>query len=206
MVGLLDKNAMPDAGGSSIQKPTSTLERKVLDRIEGANATSVLLAELFRELRGLRPQDFFECALFSEEKPYGRKLLYRSPHLEILIMGFLPGRECPPHDHGRAEGLVFVCFGEVVHRIFRRVLCGLKLANETRESTGSTFAAPVNCVHSMGNASRTEPLITLHAYWPPIDNMSIFDLQSGCVHTVNDEAGAWLPVDPPSLLRTRPLS
>src|SRR5690349_15594909 len=121
-------------------------------------------------LRFLQSVPFFSDVLiasaeFSDERPYGRRLLISVPTVEVLLMGFHPGRECPPHDHGHADGLVLVCNGTARHKVYQREANCLPLISETSEVAGSILDAPVDCVHSMGNASQKEPLITLHVYW-----------------------------------------
>lgn len=182
-----------------------TLEQTIIDRFEHAQINRNVVTALFDEIKSLNLQDFFDCALFSVEKPYGRKLLFYSPDVEVLIMGFLPERECPPHDHGKADGLVLVCYGEARHKVFTRHHNSLQLVLDTRELQGYILDAPIDCVHGMGNSSTHKPLITLHVYWPPIEQMSVFDLDQKRIYIVNDKAGAWLPIAPETLLETHEL-
>lgn len=161
------------------------------------------VSEFLRSLSSVVLQEVITKATFpADERPYGRNLVYRSLSAEVLAMGWGIGRECPPHDHGRAEGLVLVCQGVARHKIFRS---DLTLISDTLEPTGSTLGAPHNCIHAMGSAASGEPLITLHVYWPPIDRMAIFDTDRGLVYIVSDRAGAWLPPDPATLIETRVL-
>lgn len=139
-------------------------------------------------------------AEFSRIRPYGRRVLLSTSNFEVLLMTFSPGRECPPHDHGASEGLMLVCLGVAEHRIYRREAGNLKLVQATRKPAESILEAPVGCIHAMGNGSTTERLVTLHVYWPLIQQMSIFDVLKRKVYVVNEEAGAWLPPDPATLL------
>lgn len=185
------------------------MQTKIADtisRIEPATVNHEVVLALFEEMKALDPRDFTDVALFSQDRPYGRRKLYCSPNVEVLLMGFLPGRECPPHDHGEADGLVLVCHGEAEHKIYRLGDAGLSVFRQTREPAGSVLRAPLECVHSMGNGSQSELLITLHVYWPPIRKMSVFDVDARRVYVVNEAAGAWLPVDPTTLIDTYELS
>lgn len=184
-------------------KTIEGLEKLISDTFANKPFSRESVMSLFDVIKKLPPQDLFDCALFSNDRPYGRKLLFHSPEGEVLIMGFLPGRECPPHDHDHADGLVLVCHGSARHRVFRRGENELQLVAETIENTYQVLDAPVDCVHSMGNASGSEPLVTLHVYWPPICQMALFDMENKQIHLVNDKAGAWLPVDPGTLIETR---
>lgn len=148
---------------------------------------------------GSESRRFVEAAEFSDSRPYGRRLLLKTSVIEVLVMGFRPGRVCPPHDHGGSDGLVLVCSGTAEHLIYRRFGSGLALWSQTLETKGSILDAPVDCVHAMGSHGE-EPLVTLHVYWPPIDHMTIFDLDNRKVWEVNDQAGAWLPVAPGTLI------
>lgn len=147
---------------------------------------------------------FVEAAEFSDSRPYGRRLLLKTAVLEVLVMGFYAGRNCPPHDHGGSDGLVLVCGGAAEHQIYLRDQGRLILAESIVEPAGKIIAAPVDCIHAMGN-SGPEPLVTLHVYWPPIEHMTIFDLESSKVYEVSSKAGAWLPVDPETVMEVHPL-
>ena len=181
----------------------ANLESLVSEHFANASVNRDTVMALFEKLKAQPPQLFLENAVFSTERPYGRKLLFHSREVEVLIMGFLPDRECPPHDHGDADGLVLVCHGTARHKLFRRELNELQLVSETEEPANQVLDAPVDCVHSMGNASQIEELVTLHVYWPPICQMSVFDVAHKQIYLVNGKAGAWLPVDPSTLIETQ---
>lgn len=153
---------------------------------------------LLSDLR-LKVHCFTEAAEFSDVRPYGRRLLLQTPAVEVLVMGFRAGRECPPHDHGGSDGLVLVCAGTAEHCLYRCEAAELKLLERTREPVGSILDAPVDCIHAMGNPG-PESLVTLHVYWPPIERMIVFDIESRKIYEVNGKAGAWLPVAPDTLI------
>lgn len=147
---------------------------------------------------------FSAAAVFSDDRPYGRRLILETSDVEVLIMGFLGGRRCPPHDHGRADGMLLVCAGTVEHQFYRPVPGGLEARDITCDAAGSILTAPADHVHAMGNPHE-ELLVTLHVYWPPIDRMTIYDLDAGRVLEVDSGAGAWLPADPRHLLSSTDL-
>lgn len=104
---------------------------------------------------------FVEAAEFSNLRPYGRRLVLYTATVEALVMGFQPLHECPPHDHGGADGLVLVCNGTAEHRIYRREGANLRLVERTLNPAGSILDVPVDCVHAMRNPG-PEPLVTAH--------------------------------------------
>lgn len=165
--------------------------------------TKSSMQALLRDVRS-DVASFVQAAEFSDVSPYGRRLLIQTSTIEALVMGFYPWRECAAHDHGGSDGLVLVCSGTAEHRIYHREGGNLTPVERTLESAGSILDAPVDCVHSMGNPG-PGLLVTLHLYWPPISQMTLFDLKERVVYQVNGTAGAWLPVAAETLISCIPI-
>jgi len=161
------------------------------------------VANILRKLH-VPERDLLDQAEFSDDRPYGRRLIIRTRTIEVLLMGFREGSECPPHDHGGSIGLVYVCVGTAEHSIFQWKNGGLLRTEQRLSGAGGILDAPADCVHAMRNPG-PGALVTLHVYWPPIQKMSIFDLQQRMRYAVNDKAGAWLPVVPETVLSSRSL-
>src|SRR5262245_57758526 len=51
--------------------------------------------------------------------PYGRQQIYRSEHVEILVMNWAENRECAPHDHGQSWGWVVIFEGIATHSVYK---------------------------------------------------------------------------------------
>lgn len=138
--------------------------------------------------------------------PYGRKLLYQSSEVEVLVMNWATDRECSPHDHGQSFGWVMVVSGTAVHRLFTLNQADVPVEFGVRkEETGRCFFAPRGMIHSMGNMT-VDPLVTLHVYSPPITNMKVYDLLNCSVCVVSDDCGAWWPQEQRQIVRELKLS
>lgn len=125
--------------------------------------------------------------------PYGRRPLYASEHLELLVMNWATSRECAPHDHGQSCGWVVVMDGEAKHAVFKVNARGTPiLSRESRVQSGTRLFAPRGLIHSMGNPT-TGRLVTLHAYAPRITRMKVYDLVRCAACVVSDDCGAWWP-------------
>jgi cysteine dioxygenase len=137
--------------------------------------------------------------------PYGRKpLLVDHPHVELLVMTWARGMECAPHDHGsRSWGWVLVVAGTATHTVFTLDKGGRPVPGEPKPvKAGAFLFTRVGLVHSMGNLTR-EPLVTVHAYAPPITGMTVYDLGRCAKCPVRDGCGAWWPQDQQRLLEVQ---
>lgn len=125
--------------------------------------------------------------------PYGRKKIFDTPEVEILVMNWAGGRDCAPHDHGSSLGWVHVLAGTVNHTIYTLDQRDAPVASGTRvERAGTLFFAPRGLVHAMGNPT-DETTVTVHIYSPPITGMKVFDLEKCAACVVSDDCGAWWP-------------
>ncbi|MGV9834284.1 cysteine dioxygenase [Nocardia niigatensis] len=125
--------------------------------------------------------------------PYQRKLLYKSEHVEVLVMNWAVRQPCSPHDHGRSFGTIKVLAGEVEHDLYTLDQNDIPRKYFSRtEQAGSTYFAARGMIHAMGNP-HDGPAITLHTYAPPIEGMKVYDLHRCLVCTVSDDCGAWWP-------------
>lgn len=125
--------------------------------------------------------------------PYGRQVLCRTEHSEVLVMSWAPQRECAPHDHGQSWGWLSVLEGVVTHAVYQVSGDNLPvLRKRVRKEVGATLFAPKGLVHSMGNPGHHR-LVTLHAYAPPITGMRVYDLRHCAACVVSDDCGAWWP-------------
>jgi SAM-dependent methyltransferase/quercetin dioxygenase-like cupin family protein len=133
--------------------------------------------------------------------PYGRKKVFDSPELEILVMNWAALRECAPHDHGFSFGWVHVLAGTLNHTLYTLdqrdvpVMFGRRL-----EHAGGRYFAPRGLVHSMGNPT-DETTVTLHVYAPPITGMKVYDLAKCAACVVSDDCGAWWPDEQRQIVR-----
>ncbi|SFS52233.1 cysteine dioxygenase [Marininema halotolerans] len=136
-----------------------------------------------------------ELRQFLEEPglfPYGRKLLYQSEHVEVLLMNWAKQFKCAPHDHGDSHGWVHVVKGESTQTVYS-LEKEVPIPKHTGISAeGTSFFAPRTMVHDMENCSESA-LITLHVYSPPISGMKVYDLERCMSCIVSKDCGAWWP-------------
>ncbi|MEK7068909.1 MAG: cysteine dioxygenase family protein [Patescibacteria group bacterium] len=152
------------------------------------------VATLVRGLFLSRRKEIVGEALFSNdpEKPYGRTVLFQNDRLELLLTGWNPGYGCWPHTHGeQSEGIVCVFSGDGTFQTFPSSEDGKDNAKTKVLATGKTIVVPRSQIHSMRNDG-AEQLVCLHAYWPPIGEMCIYNPAMTCAWWVSG-GGAWNP-------------
>jgi cysteine dioxygenase len=152
--------------------------------------------------RGIELSDdvLAELLQVDPERPYGRKVLHDSDHLEVMIARWTPNHPCAPHDHGRSSGVVRLLRGASDHVRWTVAEGQLQRAAEERVEAGDVMSCGPALVHSMGCAGAEEPLVTLHFYMGPIPHMMVYDLDEQHTYKVNGGCGAWIPHDQPELI------
>jgi|UPI00068DB883 cysteine dioxygenase len=128
-----------------------------------------------------------------EDRPYGRKLLYKSEALEVLVMNWAQNQPSAPHDHGSSFGWVKIVSGYSLNMLYQPNKNGVPVCAKTFvQQPGSIFFAPQGEIHAMQNLNLfSEPLISLHFYAPPISQMKVYDLVELKGGVVSDDCGAW---------------
>jgi predicted metal-dependent enzyme (double-stranded beta helix superfamily) len=125
--------------------------------------------------------------------PSGR--WYERIHLddshEVWVISWLPGQAAGFHDHGGSAGAFTVVWGTLVER---------RMAGGT--TTGQVLAVPVGAggsrvfgpryIHDVRNAAAAAVAVSVHAYSPPLPEMSRYDLTpDGLVKDGTEGAAAW---------------
>jgi predicted metal-dependent enzyme (double-stranded beta helix superfamily) len=125
--------------------------------------------------------------------PAGR--WYERIHLddshEVWVISWLPGQATGFHDHGGSAGAFAVVWGTLMER---RVVGGV--------STGHVAAKPVGAggarafgpryIHDLRNAAASVVAVSVHAYSPPIPQMTRYDLTpDGLVRLGIEGPAAW---------------
>lgn len=133
-------------------------------------------------------------------KPYGKKSVYRTEHVEIVVANWVPFNKCSPHDHGGSFGWIYVVSGETAHTLYK-IEDGIPVPHvEKQEKTSTVFFTSQTMIHDMGN-QKDQPLVTLHAYSPPVTGMRVYDLNRCASCIVSDDCGAWWPEEQKKRLR-----
>ena len=125
--------------------------------------------------------------------PAGR--WYERVHLddsyEVWLISWLPGQATGFHDHGGSAGAFAVVLGTLLER---RVTGGV--------ATGQVLAKPVGAggsrafgpryIHDVRNAAAASVAVSVHAYSPPLPQMTRYELTpAGLVKRDTEGAAAW---------------
>jgi predicted metal-dependent enzyme (double-stranded beta helix superfamily) len=120
---------------------------------------------------------------------------YEQIHLEdsheVWVISWLPGQATGFHDHGGSAGAFAVVLGTLMER---RVVGGV--------TTGPVLAKPVGAggarafgpryIHDLRNATAASVAVSVHAYSPPISQMTRYELTSGGLAKLGTEGpAAW---------------
>jgi predicted metal-dependent enzyme (double-stranded beta helix superfamily) len=129
---------------------------------------------------------------------YARRLIYRSPAFEMLLLTWLPGQYTPVHNHAGSCGWVRLVRGQIAEDAYRLVpgasLPEACVANDPSGRGGSVGLEPtgsgvisqvgavcnvdrVRAIHRLGNpAEAGDTTVTLHVYAPAHDACLSFDV------------------------------
>jgi hypothetical protein len=125
--------------------------------------------------------------------PAGR--WYERIHLddshEVWLISWLPGQATGFHDHGGSAGAFAVVLGTLLER---RVTGGV--------ATGQVVAKPVGAggsrafgpryIHDVRNSAAASVAVSVHAYSPPLPQMTRYELTPGGLVKLDTEgAAAW---------------
>jgi predicted metal-dependent enzyme (double-stranded beta helix superfamily) len=113
------------------------------------------------------------------------ELLLWTPALEVWLIGWAPGQETPPHDHGGAAGALTVAEGALLEEVFDRA--GRVAASRTLTGPGQGRGFGPAHVHRVGNRGAVDAT-SVHAYSPPDQPMRRFA----------PAGGVWRPVEEPA--------
>lgn len=104
------------------------------------------------------------------DNQYARHLVFRSTHVEILVVCWQPGQGSALHDHGPSDGLMIILEGEIVNTSYGQD--GRPITTVWRP--GDVGHTPVGTSHQVRNTSLDTNVVSLHIYAPPLPR----DLQS----------------------------
>src|SRR6202167_5601480 len=125
--------------------------------------------------------------------PAGR--WYERIHLdnshEVWVISWLPGQATGFHDHGGSAGAFAVVWGTLTERrVAGGVVTGQVQARPV-EAGGSRAFGP-RYIHDVRNAAPSAVAVSVHAYSPPLPEMTRYDLTpGGLVKLETEGAAAW---------------
>ena len=121
--------------------------------------------------------------------PAGR--WYERIHLddshEVWVISWLPGQATGFHDHGGAFAVVW---GTLMERRLAAVTTGQVVAKPV--GAGGSRAFGPRYIHDVRNAAASAVAVSVHAYSPPLPEMTRYDLTAGGLVKLDTEgAAAW---------------
>jgi predicted metal-dependent enzyme (double-stranded beta helix superfamily) len=125
--------------------------------------------------------------------PSGR--WYERIHLddshEVWVISWLPGQATGFHDHGGSAGAFAVVWGTLVERrVAGAVTTGQVLAKPVGAGGARSFGA--RYIHDVRNAAASAVAVSVHAYSPPLPQMTRYELTpGGLVRLGTDGPAAW---------------
>ncbi|MEM7563943.1 MAG: cysteine dioxygenase family protein [Pseudomonadota bacterium] len=121
---------------------------------------------------------------FSDER-YSRNLLAHGPQFYALVLCWKPGQASPIHDHKGASCGVRIIQGSATETSYRwqgdTLVEDAVTTMQAGEVCGS-FDEDIHEIRNNGNENR----VTLHVYSPYLDNINLYDLESGQVTVFSD--------------------
>ena len=126
------------------------------------------------------------------ENGYSRKIVDLEP-IECLVLNWAPGAESAVHYHKGFWGYVVVAKGICSNVEYEMDGDFLKESLITTVHDGGVLPEPDDIIHKIMNGSKTEPLITIHFYYPALTDLNglkIYDLESEKIGVLNSLAAS----------------
>ena len=121
---------------------------------------------------------------FSDER-YSRNLLAHGPQFYALVLCWQPGQASPIHDHKGASCGVRVIEGVATETSFRWQDERLVEDSVTTMSAGEVCGSFDDDIHEIRNNGDGN-LVTLHIYSPYLDNINLYDRETGAITVFSD--------------------
>lgn len=121
---------------------------------------------------------------------YGRKMVFKAPNFEIMVMSWVPGDMSAIHNHGYTTWGAVQVFGENEHATFRVVDNKLTTLTRSNFKYGEIVGVNHNLIHQMGNLTK-ENTLTLHVYGveEEVENVTgdanLYDASNGTIQIIN---------------------
>jgi predicted metal-dependent enzyme (double-stranded beta helix superfamily) len=118
---------------------------------------------------------------------------YEQIHLddvhEIWVISWLPGQETGFHDHGGAAGAFGLVWGTLMEsRVVGASATGQVLAKPVGVGRVRSFGP--RYIHNVRNAAKSAVAVSVHAYSPPLSEMTRYELSDGGLVKLKTEAAA----------------
>jgi len=142
----------------SLQKIAKALEHK--HELSPAEMRKLVMSA------GVTEEDITPWADFDHpvEDSYGRKMIYKAPHFEMMVMSWRKGNFAAIHDHGHTQWGAVQVFGPAEHATFAVEHGKMYTSSRFLFEPGDVVGVSHELIHQMGNSVSEEPFLTLHVY------------------------------------------
>ena len=87
-----------------------------------------------------------------KQLPYGRNVVYSTPHLEVIVIHIPSSRATAIHNHGLSIGAAYLVAGALVNSTFSLDIDGYPIAQKDDFiQAGEYFTAPAEQIHQLNN-------------------------------------------------------
>ncbi|MFS0553532.1 cysteine dioxygenase [Brevibacillus sp. 179-C9.3 HS] len=103
--------------------------------------------------------------------PYGRKVLFATPHVEVVLIHLPANEGSVPHNHGDSFGWEWIVSGTLTNFIYVQTdnEDEVQLAQTTHVGTGESYFVEPGEIHAIRNNGH-HPVISVNVYSPPLRN------------------------------------
>ena len=165
-------------------QPTIITEQQILP---SGQLTPAQLAAEVQRLTSSPAEWVARVRLDPEGRWYER--IHMTDDFEVWLISWLPGQSTGFHDHGVSAGAFGVVWGELDESVASRR--GAK-THATRVTAGVVRAFGPHYVHDVQNSSTGSVAVSVHAYSPPLSEMTRYNLTSGGLAVAGTEGtGDW---------------
>ncbi len=147
------------------------------------------LAEVVRRLAA-HPADWLDRVRLNPEGRWYERIQLDDSH-EVWVISWLPGQSTGFHDHGGSAGAFAVVWGSLMERrVVGASTTGQVLAKPV--AAGALRAFGPRYIHDVCNSAASAVAVSVHAYSPPLPEMTRYDLTPGGLVKLDTEgASAW---------------
>ncbi|MER5636799.1 cysteine dioxygenase family protein [Kitasatospora sp. NPDC002227] len=133
-----------------------------------------------------RPEAWLHRVRLQAGERWYERLTLTEDH-EVWLISWLPGQSTGFHDHGGSRGAFAVALGELEEYHFGTE--GALLSHRAGPGTARSFGP--DYLHDLRNTA-TGPAVTLHAYSPPLSEMTRYELRAtGLARTATEGPQQW---------------
>ena len=164
----------------------------LLDKIAAIDAGSLNYDHLLDHILPFVPEEIDYITLLpksTSETEYARNILMMDP-IEVVLIYWPPGVESAIHLHKGFWGYVGILKGSAINIEYSLKKNKMKELRSVLVHKGGIIPEPESTLHKLGNASKTEAMVSLHFYAPPLDDLGgllLYD-EEGTIYELDESA------------------